>query len=131
MSTAGKRPNGRVLIVDRSDESRDVLRTVLERRGLQTYEARGARRGLELAHRHQPDLIVLDMEAVPGDDEAVCDGFDAQSRDGRTSLVVLGNARQSAPAVWSGQFVTKPYHYAPLVRRIEELLDQSLAGYRS
>ena len=51
-----------VLIIDASEETREVLQTALERRGLRILAADRARRGLELARRHHPDLIVLDLE---------------------------------------------------------------------
>ena len=37
-----------VLIVDRSAESREVLRTLLERRGIRTLETNEAREGLQI-----------------------------------------------------------------------------------
>ena len=58
-----------VLIVDRSEETREVLQTVLERRGVRTLAAGRTAAGLDLARRHQPDLIVLDLEL---DDVAQC-----------------------------------------------------------
>jgi len=116
-----------VLIVDRSEETREVLATVLGRRGVRTLSAAGAPQGLRLAREHHPDLIVLDLEAV----EAVGDGLSAefadQSRADRTPLVLLGTARRSVPPLSQGEFVTKPYHYAPLIRKIEELLVRPVA----
>ena len=51
-----------VLIVDSSDETRVVLQTALERRGVRTMAASRAEQGLAMAQRHHPDLIVLDLE---------------------------------------------------------------------
>jgi DNA-binding response OmpR family regulator len=111
-----------VLIVDESAESREVLRTVLEHRGLRILEASQAREGLELARQHQPDLIVLDLELDSSPPEFPSE-LAAQSPH-PTPLVLLGSARRRAgPHV--GEFVAKPYHYAPLVRRIEQLLESS------
>ncbi len=60
-----------VLIVDRSKDSREVLRTVLEKRGVRTWEAAEARRGVELARQHHPQVIVLDLEAGDADHEEI------------------------------------------------------------
>ena len=54
--------NQRVLIVDQSPESREVLRTALERQGTEILEACRPRQGLEMVRTHQPDVIVLDLE---------------------------------------------------------------------
>lgn len=113
-----------VLIVDQSDESREVLRTALQRRGVRIIEAVGASQGLELAEQHHPAVIVLDLEAEFTDPHEVCDQFDAQSRQQSSSLVVLGTARRYGQSLPQDQIVQKPYHYAPLVRKIEQLLAQ-------
>jgi CheY-like chemotaxis protein len=118
-----------VLIVDRSEESREVLRTVLGRRGLRILEATEARQGLELARRHHPGVIVLDLETESADDDAVRDQYDVQSTREGASLVVLGRSVRSAPA--RGAVVSKPYHFAPLIRKIEELLDLEVPRERT
>ena len=134
-----------VLIVDRSDDTREVLQTALRRRGLRTLAASRATTGLELARRHHPDLIVLDLELDASeldtseldtsglDDsgpDSLCASFAEHSRTDRTPLVMLGSLRrdhlQRCPAgLPDGECVPKPYHYGPLIRRIEELLGTS------
>jgi DNA-binding response OmpR family regulator len=111
-----------VLIVDRSEETREVLKTALERRGMRIYAASRARRGLELARRHHPDVIVLDLDAGDSAPEELWAPFAEPSGGHAARLIVLGGMchRRRSPA--GGEFVSKPYHYAPLVRRIEELL---------
>lgn len=112
----------RVLIVDRSDDTREVLRTALERRGMQTLATAKARVGLDLARRHQPDLIVLDLELDQADPTEVPAGYVQQSHGGQTPLVLLGTVRRNGRGPAEGEFIAKPYHYGPLIRRIEELL---------
>lgn len=115
-----------VLIVDRSEETREVLATVLGRRGVRTLSAAGGPQGLRLARQHHPDLIVLDLEVVEGAVESggLSAEFAHQSRVDRAPLVLLGTARRSHPPLSEGEFVSKPYHYAPLIRKIEELLSR-------
>ncbi len=55
-----------VLIVDRSPSTREVLQTALERRGVRTLAVGRPEAGLELARRHHPELIVLDLDDTPG-----------------------------------------------------------------
>ena len=114
----------RVLIVDESTESREVLRTVLERRGLQILEARGARQGLELARSHHPEVIVLDLDTDAAEDTDIQAGFNSESRTHHSSLLVLGKARQYGTPLPDDRVLTKPYHYAPLVRKIEQLIGE-------
>ena len=127
-----------VLIVDRSEETREVLQTALERRGVHTLSAGRTESGMRLAQRHRPDLIVLDLEL----DDAPCGtgvppaliGTEAQgdspiseTKTGavpeyQPRLILLGNLRRWRDQLPHGEFVSKPYHYGPLIRKIEELL---------
>jgi CheY-like chemotaxis protein len=109
-----------VLIVEPSADEREVLRTVLTRRGLRIYEAAEVGQGLALARKHQPDVIVLDLDAQQGgaaDPSAV---FEDEARGQERSLIVLGTASHAA-RVPADQVIAKPYHFGPLVRKIEEL----------
>jgi CheY-like chemotaxis protein len=111
--------NSSVLIVDELDESREVLRTALERRGLRVLEATHCADGLVMARLHRPDLIVLDLDAGKGGYEAAGE-FATVAGNDRSRLLILGNAQWAATS--AGEFMAKPYHYKPLILRIEELL---------
>jgi CheY-like chemotaxis protein len=116
-------PERSVLIVDGSQENREVLKTALERRGCKILSASRAERGLELAQRHRPDVIVLDLELSTSSPEELCAPFARETETAAPRLVVLGSMRTHEVGVPGGEFVAKPYHYAPLIRKIEELLD--------
>lgn len=122
--------NRRVLIVNGSKDSREVLKTALERRGLEILVAAATQEGLLMAQRHHPRVIVLDAEDDPAGEDAACDRFKTTSERGAT-LVVLGSvklcqaARRRVDAGISPDggksIVSKPYHFGPLIRKIEEL----------
>ncbi len=112
----------RVLIVDESDESREVLRTILERRGVEIVEAVEGRQGLTLAGSCCPDLIVLDLETLPGEDVGLRDQYDRQSKSNRTPILLLGTVTACDQASSHGSVMAKPYHYGPLLRTIEGML---------
>lgn len=114
--------NPSVLIVDEQEETRQVLRTVLERRGMQILEASRADRGLELARHHHPDLIVMDVELQTASTPDVSAGFAAETAEHDTPVILLGSVRHGAARLPSGQVLSKPYHYGLLIRKIEELL---------
>jgi len=88
------------------------------------FEASGAQHGLQLARKHHPGVIVLDLEADGPADDGVLEGFDDESRQNNASIVLLGTVRRNGAGVPAGQFVSKPYHYGPLVRKIEKLLER-------
>lgn len=112
--------SARVMIVDESEESREILRTLLERWGATAVEASQPEQALELAGRQRPDLIVLDTErGLTGEaTQSLC----LQAAQQSTPLVMLGSVPKGDISLLGGHFVAKPYHYGPLLRRIEELL---------
>jgi DNA-binding NtrC family response regulator len=110
-----------ILIVERSDEVREVLRIALARRGLLVYETSRLDVGLELARRHHPSIIVLDLDAPPGDVAHGSIDLAAHADSVTTPMILLGSVRRDC---WrSNQFVAKPYHYRSLISRIEQLLE--------
>ena len=112
-----------VLIVDQSDDSRQVLRTVLERRGVEIYDTDHAGHGLQLARIHRPGVLVLELEAVMAAGLSVHEDFATESKTSQTPIVLLGSVRRDEQALPQSSFVPKPYHYGPLIRKIEALLD--------
>ena len=109
-----------VLLIDRSSEEREVLRVALQRRGLRIFEAEEAEAGLRLAHEHQPQVILLDLDSGSADREDIRAQFDAASAEHRSSLVILGKARRY-DGLPRAQVLARPYHFAPLVQTIEQL----------
>jgi DNA-binding response OmpR family regulator len=112
-----------VLIVDRSEETHEVLQTALNRRGVQTFTAKHASEGVELDRRHHPDVIILDLDVDDLNLERNTPSFWEDWGDNNTPIILLGNLRRNQPRIPGCEFVPKPYHYGPLIRRIEELLD--------
>jgi CheY-like chemotaxis protein len=112
----------RVLIVDESSESREVLSALLTRRGAKTFEAHGPRQAIQLADLHQVDLIVFDADSDHSDTGSGIDDVNAVANRNGTPIVILGTVRQLPKRFASGQIVSKPYHYGPLIDKIEDLL---------
>ena len=110
-----------VLIVDRSEETREVLETALEKRGIRTLSAARVHRGAEMARSQQPDLIVLDMELERSSPDVLCSKFRQPSDSEQPRMVFLGSLTKQR-TVPEGEIVSKPYHYGALIRRIEEIL---------
>lgn len=119
-----------VLVVDPLDETHEVLRTALGEQGVDVVAARNPTNGLALARRWLPDLIVLDMES-DGSSSVLAGRLVAESAARATPLLVLDTAKRERNRPTGCQFFSKPYHYAPLIRKIEELLGSAVGGGRA
>jgi CheY-like chemotaxis protein len=109
-----------VLLVEPSPETREVLATILQLRGLRIFEAEEPQRGLELAREERPDVIVLDYDQLALDGH-LQDEFAAETRQPHIGLIVLGTIRPE-PSATTNRFIAKPFHYGPLVQTIERLV---------
>ncbi len=113
-----------VLIVESRADEREVLSTILSLRGLRIWEAAAANDALELAREHRPDVIVLDADddAATAGEMAACFGT-GDSAEG-PALVILGRiGHEKLPP--ASHVVAKPYHFAPLIRKIQQLAAKS------
>lgn len=117
-----------VLIVDPSTENREVLRTVLSRRGIKTWEACDLAHAVELHLLEHPSVTVIDIESVEGSDSEDANNrsieqLTATDTDPQNAFVFLGQTtRPSSQNV--GRVLKKPYHFAPLIRTIEAMLQE-------
>ena len=112
----------RVLIVDASRDSRDILRTLLDRQGTETLETSEVLAAGAIADREQPDLIVCDADGDRSPANLATRQLAQQASRSAIPIVVLGTVRRDFKPLPGADLVTKPYHYAPLIRRIEKLL---------
>ena len=111
-----------VLIVDESDESREVLSELLERHGAVAVGTDRADKAAELTYEHHPDIIVFDVESDHSDCYDASRRLAVVAKSNETPVILLGSVRRGNFGLPSGQFVAKPYHYGPLLRKIEGLL---------
>ena len=117
----------KVLIVDASCDSAEVLAAVLNRRGVDTLSARRAGVGLELARTCEPDVIVLDAESL-AEENLGTDDFADPSAFPAAHLVLIGKVSRNSHVESKAEVLAKPYQYPALVHKIESLLADSRAA---
>lgn len=104
----------RVLVVDGPTETEEVLRAVLEPRGLEVNRVRA----------HLPSEAGPSAHVVVLHEDDLLDAGDEAWRD--VPRVIIGSAPlpESVPegSDRQEQYLQKPYHYGELIRAIEKLL---------
>lgn len=117
----------RVLVIDDEPDVRWVLRLSLERAGHEVIMAEDGLRGVAMAQRQRPDVIVLDL-MMP-----VMDGYgvlDALGRDDRTKQVpvlvltakALPEEEDRVTEAGATRFMTKPFEPSDLASTLEGML---------
>lgn len=115
-----------VLVVDPLDETHEVLRTALEP-AVDVLAARTSAEALAVARHHQPSLVVLDLEC-DASSASLLGRFCGAAAPQPTPTLLLSGSRRRAASLPNCEILPKPYHYAPLIRRIEELLGGLIGG---
>jgi CheY-like chemotaxis protein len=117
----------RILVVEDTYDNRQILRDLLTSAGFDLLEAVDGVQGIQMAARHRPDLILMDIQ-LPG-----LDGFAAMGkiRDdpelrhipiiGVSSYADSDDAARALQAGFSA-YVTKPFSPRALLARVRELL---------
>ena len=128
--------NELILIVEDDDNSRKLLRDSLQVTGYQTAEAVNGEQGLELARKHRPALILMDIQ-LPG-----ISGFDAlrSLRDDpgtraipviAVTASVMGAQQNDVLQAGFDALEAKPVSVVGLLRKMRVLLDRKAASVPS
>jgi CheY-like chemotaxis protein len=111
----------RVLVVDDDDEIRGLLELVLEGEGYEVLIAPNGARALEVADRHRPDLILLDMRMPVMDGWAFAKTYREHPAPHAPIVVMTAapDAGQRAAEVQADGFVGKPFDLPELVSMVK------------
>ena len=115
----------RILIVDDSEDNRDVLARRLQRRGFDVTQAAGGKQGAEQATADLPDLILMDMNMPE------IDGWEStrmiRSQGLKVPIIAItahamAGDRERAIEAGCTEYHTKPVELDKLLETIESLL---------
>lgn len=117
----------KILLVEDNEMNRDMLSRRLARKGYDVAIAKDGQRGIDMAGRESPDLILMDM-SLP-----VIDGWEATRRikgsAGTRGIPIIAltahamaSDREKAMEAGCDDYDTKPIELARLLEKIERLL---------
>ncbi|MDQ3223803.1 MAG: response regulator transcription factor [Gemmatimonadota bacterium] len=122
---------GTILLVDDEPKIRDLVRSYLEREGYQVLDSASGDGAVNIVHRAQPDLVVLDLGLPDLSGEEV---IRIVRRSSDVPVVML-TARASEGDRIAGlklgadDYITKPFSPRELVARVEAVLRRA-RGFR-
>jgi len=117
----------RILIVEDTEDNRQIMRDVLSNAGYNLIEAQTGEEGVTMAGAHRPDLILMDIQ-LP-----VLDGYEATRRIkgdpalrhipiiAVTSYALSGDEAKTRAAGCDG-YVAKPFSPRQLLLKVREFL---------
>jgi DNA-binding response OmpR family regulator len=113
-----------VLVVEDTDEIRELVTTVLRRAGMDVREATSGAACMEEVRRDAPDLIVLDLGLPDADGTEICRQIRAETQ----CYVLMLTARAEEVdlliglAVGADGYMAKPFSPRELVARVQAML---------
>jgi DNA-binding response OmpR family regulator len=115
---------GRVLVVEDDEDVRALVRTVLERAGMNVIEAADGREGLRKFYEMKPRLVVLDVRMPELNGWEVLKRIRELSQVPVLMLTVDASELDKVRGLRQGadDYVTKPFGHQELIARIEAIL---------
>ena len=120
----------RILIVEDSASSRELLRTVLEQLGHVVMEAAGGEEALRKLQEEIPDLILLDLKIPPPDGYELIKAIRRNAHlssvpvAALTAQAMLGESDKISSAGFD-RYLPKPIRPAEIRNEVQRLLQQS------
>jgi len=114
----------KVLVVDDEANIRRFLAHELKKRGYSVIQASGGNQAIELARKHHPDLITLDvlMDGMSGFDVTAVLKNDPETKNIPILIVSVVEDRKRAYKLGVNDYLTKPFKIDLLIDKVNQLL---------
>ncbi len=124
--------NKTILVIDDEKDLLELVRYNLEKDGFDPIIATDGQSGFEIATRHKPALIILDLMMPGKDGLQVCRDLRADHRTSRVPLIMLTAKATEADRVvglelGADDYLVKPFSPRELVARVKAVLRRTAA----
>lgn len=120
-------PSKTILIVDDEQDLLDLIEYNLKQHGFNVLKTENGRQGIELAQKHNPDLILLDIMMPHMDGLEVCEKLRNEESTSGIPVIFLtarGDEKTEIEGLDKGadDYITKPISTKKLMSRIKTVL---------
>lgn len=118
---------GTILVVDDSEETREMLEEYLEGHNFEVLTAVNGRDGLEQAREHRPDLIVMDLIMPETDGLTALDGLAVNPDTQEIPVIIISGQGSRIDQMLSYDkgayyYLEKPFDLRLIVERAQEFI---------
>ncbi len=119
--------SGKILIVDDEKDTVQMLTLILKKDGYQVLAAYDGMQAVMLAHKENPDLIILDIMMPAGSGYYVCDRLKLAAVTANIPVIILSaragqDTEEKAKSAGARYFFKKPFDSEELMRAVKEIL---------
>ena len=117
----------KILVVDDSPTTRDLIAGTLQSKGYQTVTAENGEEALQKAEAEHPDLILLDV-VMPGQNGfQVCRQLKTEDSTKDIKVILVTSKNQKSDRFWglkqgADDYITKPFEQAQLLECVAACL---------
>ncbi len=116
----------KILIIDDDNHLRESLAEVLDLEGYATIEAGNAKSGIASAKKHNPDVVIMDIQLPDSSGFQICQELRRHSRDWvlimMTGRFLSAEEKTQGLSLGADEYLTKPFDIQELSIRIRQLL---------
>ncbi len=117
----------KILVADDEEELVKALRDRLQFEGFDTIAAYEGVRAIEMAHKHQPHLILLDLRMPAGSGHSVLKSLKLRPETEKIPVIIftaLEGAQLEQEMLTEGavDFIRKPYDWDVLLQKVRKAL---------
>ena len=115
----------KILIVEDNEKNIYLMNFILKNKGYEVIEARNGKKGIELAAKEKPDLIIMDIK-LPDIDGTEATKEIRKTKDGSKVPIVavtsyaLPGDKEKALEVGCNGYITKPINPDTFIKDIEK-----------
>jgi len=121
-------PGQKILIIDDDAHLRNSLAEVLELEGFACLEAGNAKAGIDSAKKHNPDVVIMDIQLPDSSGFQICQELRKHSRDFvlimMTGRFLSTEEKTQGFSLGADEYITKPFDIQELSIRIRQLLSR-------
>lgn len=117
----------KILVIEDEPDTVKVIEKRLSDHGFKVIVSYDGYRGIELARKEKPDLIILDLMLPAIDGHKVCGLLKKDKRFTDTPIIIFTAKAQEedmrlAREVGADAYISKPFQLSELLAKVEELL---------
>lgn len=126
-----------IVCIEDDEEMINLFQLILTRRGFAVKGANGGAAGLDLIHKEQPDLVLLDLMMPEMDGWEVYQQIKADETTQSIPVIVVTAKAQSIDKVLGlhiakvDDYIAKPFSPKELIESIEKVLDRKITEENS
>jgi len=121
-------PAKKILVIDDDAHLRESLAEVLDLEGFTCLEAANAKAGIDSAKKHNPDVVIMDIQLPDSSGFQICQELRRYSKDFilimMTGRFLSAEEKTQGFSLGADEYLTKPFDIQELCLRIRQLLSR-------